>query len=242
MGLPEFTAYQQQFRHGPAALPNITAEWNAKSAAEKSAWSKARNAERKQRDKVAAQQWDADIARNDLNNDYNADVIVINTVADYEQFQERVDSVQNQYDDLKPEYDRWAELWQDLHDAESAHANAYAPSLAFALRERSRKLQWIDRCEDQMRLLNSLLETPPVAQDPQGRPRMPEHWLPRRRRWQILQARNVQRARDGHRPGLVGSDNQTWRVGATFGGGQSYGTLWLQFDDRTDTIVDVSQS
>ena len=241
MGLAEFIEYQQEFRLGPAALGNITAEWNAKSAAEKSAWTKARNAERRQREKVAAQQLDADGARNDLNDDYNDDVIVINTVAEYEQFQDRVDGVQSQYEDLKPEYERWAELWQQLHDAESAHANAFAPSLAFALRERDRKGRGIGLCEDQKTALDRLLETPPVAQDPQGRPRMPDHYLPTGRRWQILHARKVQRARDGHRPGLQGDDNQIWRVGSTLGGGESFGTLWLRFDDQTHTIVDVSE-
>jgi hypothetical protein len=69
--------------------------------------------------------------------------------------------------------------------------------------------------------LVDFLEEPPMARDPQGQPRMPEHFLrPNRQRLRTRFVRDVAAKKESHHPGLKdANENQTWRAAAEFGGG-----------------------
>lgn len=219
----------------------IGREWVAKSPAQRVAWVGAYKETKEARKAVTAQKH---VVNHDAWPAVNAQRTAIQATqrpdedAYYTLFWQ-VDAAKRECQDMKACYERLATAWTDLRRLEGAQPQPHPRSTAYSAAKAIQARTSRTNVNQAIAQLDAIRIRPPVPQDPvNGEARIPEELLPGGGLQAITQEREDADAANGN-VGLAGVAGGTWLAKDTIFGGQSRGTVWLNFD-HNDRLVDVS--
>ena len=231
-----FLAHQADIR-GEEAVEQFTAEWSAKTAAQRRRWAAAfvatadANRQRNDQTAVAAKALAVVIvkANNPVRDMFEA--------SHWKEFPDLAREAEAEVETLRHLADELSQAWTTLHDEEAQHAMVSPASTAYDQTQVAMAIAWRDSAAQEAPRMAALAQSPPVPEHPPGIKRMAEEAAPTN---DVARAQINVRAGQNNSLRVPDEDNRVrfWRYAKKLGGNQGLTWLWLGYDDD-ERVVDV---
>ena len=212
-------------------------EWNRKSAVEKDAWLNEfehltnHYSERERLQPALDQAWD-EYRRVSGQRPLQG--------RDFGKAHRRVEPLLNE---LRQLYTDFGAMHQTFHILETAQPMRSAEAIRWSTDQMQTCTAWINELNNRFARLNRERNGPETAADQNNQRRMPAQWYP----WNQLDLLNRRDPTTGVGPdlasgtvGLLQPGGHTWLPWLGSSGGMATGHLWLQFENTTQRVMDVS--